>query len=140
MAKRKKKLFGRKKRIALDLNSRVRKRTKDFAKTLRKHPTRGEVALWRELRGAKVGGVWFKRQFIVRGWIVDFYAPKPRLVVEVDGTSHWTKAGRAKDAFRDQTMQDLGLTIVRVTNDEVLTTPKKAVARILRQLNRLRDV
>lgn len=120
----------------LDLNSRVKKRIMDFAKKLRKHPTRGEVALWKELKGAKVGGVWFKRQFVIRGWIADFYAPKPRLVVEVDGPSHWTKAGRARDAFRDKTMQDLGLTIVRVTNDEVLYNPLVAVARVLTALER----
>lgn len=114
----------------LDLNSRVKKRTKDFAKKLRKHPTRGEAALWRELRGAKIGGVWFKRQYVIRGWIADFYAPKPRLVVEVDGPSHWTKAGRERDAFRDRTMQDLGLTIVRVTNEEVLETMPLALVRI----------
>lgn len=109
----------------------------DFAKKLRKHPTRGEAALWRELKGAKVGGVWFKRQYVIRGWIADFYAPKPRLVVEVDGPSHWTKAGKERDAFRDKTMQDLGLRIVRVTNEWVLNEPQKAVEKILTALEEM---
>lgn len=118
----------------LDLNSRSRKRTFKFAQQLRKHPTRAEAALWEHLRGAKVGGVWFKRQVVIRGWIADFYAPKLRLVVEVDGTSHFTKAGRKKDAFRDKTMQELGLTVVRVTNHEVLTQPQKSLTRIIESI------
>jgi very-short-patch-repair endonuclease len=58
-----------------------------FAREMRKKPTRSESLLWAQLRGRKLGAR-FRRQAVLGRFIVDFYAPCHRLVVEVDGGVH----------------------------------------------------
>jgi very-short-patch-repair endonuclease len=69
----------------------------------------------------------FHRQVVILGWITDFYCPKYRLVVEVDGSTH----NKEKDAKRDRAMLDHGIDTVRVTNDEVLYDIKSVQKKIL---------
>ena len=69
-----------------------------IATQLRHAPTFGEAALWEELKSAKLG-VTFRRQVPLRGFILDFYASKAKLIVEVDGGYHGERV--AQDAARD---------------------------------------
>lgn len=88
-----------------------------YARRLRRDATGPERRLWTRLR-ARALGVSFRRQSPVGPYVVDFFAPAARLVVEVDGRSH---AGRASaDAARQTVLEALGLRVVRVTNDDVL--------------------
>ncbi len=78
-----------------------------YAGRMRHAPTRSEAALWAVLSGRRVGGVQFRRQYVIGGrWIADFAAPAARLVVEVDGSAH---RGRERhDARRDRALGLLG--------------------------------
>lgn len=60
----------------------------------------------------------FRRQSPVGPYVVDFFAPSARLVVEVDGRSH--DGREAADAARQTVLESLGLRVIRVTNDDVL--------------------
>ena len=86
---------------------------------LRRNQTKAEAVLWSELRGGALG-VRFRRQFGVDGYIVDFYCPRARLVIEVDGETHSTPKELAYDAERQSCITSLGLRVLRFTNQEVL--------------------
>ncbi len=75
----------------------VRRRTVVAAREFRKAPTHAEAVLWRELRGKQLG-VRFRRQQPIGPFVVDFFSPAHRLIVEVDGPVH--DAQRAADAER----------------------------------------
>ena len=75
--------------------------------------------LWYHLRGKRIGGVRFYRQRPIGAYIVDFYAPAPKLVVEVDGGQHYKEAGCARDAVRDMVLEARGLKVLRFSNLEV---------------------
>src|SRR5437762_1541741 len=79
------------------LRNKVQPRIKTYAKRLRKNQTLQERILWDYLRSRRLGGLRFRRQCIVRGYIVDFYCPSKRLAVEVDGLGH----DKNKDDLRD---------------------------------------
>lgn len=96
-----------------------------FARKMRKNPTPSERLLWSKLKKRQIG-FRFKRQQFVLGWIVDFYCPKRRLVVEIDGPSH----DRVKDARRDAIMTNHGFRVIRFTNDEVKTKIAHVVGRL----------
>jgi len=70
-----------------------------FARSMRRKPTRSEALLWAQLRGNKLG-VHFRRQHPLWPYVVDFFAPTVKLVVEVDGSAHDSFDAQAHDAHR----------------------------------------
>ena len=60
------------------------------------------------------------RQRPIDQYIVDFYCAHLKLVIEIDGDSHFTEAGKANDAQRSQVLEGYGLRVVRFTNTQVL--------------------
>ncbi|MGH2414375.1 MAG: endonuclease domain-containing protein [Microcystaceae cyanobacterium] len=87
------------------------------AKEMRKNPTPAERKLWEFLRAFPLK-MW--RQKPIEHFIVDFYCPKLKLVIEVDGDSHFTPDSMAYDAARTNVLEGYGLRVIRFTNDEVL--------------------
>lgn len=102
---------------------------------MRSNPTPAEAQLWQRLRCRRTLGLKFTRQALACGYIVDFYCPQLKLVVEVDGSFH---SGReAYDRERDQRLTKAGLRVVRVTNEDVLNHRAQAmVARAAQELQR----
>ena len=62
----------------------------------------------------------FWRQKPINNFIVDFYFPKLKLVIEVDGDSHFTDSGLVYDEERTRVLEGYGLRVIRFTNDEVV--------------------
>lgn len=86
------------------------------ARALRASPTPAEHLLWQHLAGSRLG-VAFQRQLVIGRHIVDFTAPKPRLVVELDGGYH---VGRErKDTRRDAELQRLGWRTTHFRNNGI---------------------
>jgi very-short-patch-repair endonuclease len=88
------------------------------AKELRKNMTAAEKKLWYlYLRQFK-----FKvlRQRPIDHFIVDFYCPSLKLVIEIDGDSHFTDEGQAYDQERTAKLEGYGLSVIRFTNQQVL--------------------
>ena len=93
------------------------KRNIPLAKTLRKDATPQEKHLWYDfLSGYPVR---FQRQKAIDHFIADFYCHQARLIVEIDGSGHYTPEGERQDAFRTEVLEDYGLTVIRFTNRQV---------------------
>ena len=99
-----------------------------LARSFRRGSTVAEAALWKVLRSRRLGGLKFRRQHAVDGFIVDFYCAERRLIVEVDGSVHDRQ--RAADEERRAILDASGYRVVRLTNDIVLNTPAAALAAI----------
>ena len=85
-----------------------------FAKSLRKHATPQENHLWYDfLRSHRPR---FQRQKAIDGYIADFYCQEARLVIELDGSQHFTPEGMTYDEARTRVLNAYGLTVLRFTN------------------------
>jgi very-short-patch-repair endonuclease len=86
---------------------------KQTARTLRQNMTDSELKLWSRLRGKQILGVQFYRQKPLGDYIVDFYAPKAKLVIEIDGSQHLQPENVEKDILRDAFLNRLGIKVLR---------------------------
>ena len=99
------------------------KSLKHRARQLRKDMTDSELLLWSRLRGKQILGVQFYRQKLIGNYIVDFFAPKTKLAVEVDGSQHGEEDHSKKDTYRDAYLATLGIRVLRFNSREVLKNP-----------------
>ena len=91
---------------------------KTASRSLRRDLTGAERKLWFELlRGLPHK---FTRQKPLGDYIADFYCSRSRLVIEIDGDSHFTAAGECYDVSRSAALASLGLRVIRFTNLEVM--------------------
>ena len=90
------------------------------ARNLRKVMTNAEGKLWSHLRRKSLG-VKFRRQVPFGPYILDFFSFEEKLVIEVDGSQHYTIAGLARDKKRDRYLLEKGLTVLRFTDGEIFT-------------------
>jgi|WetSurMetagenome_2_1015567.scaffolds.fasta_scaffold814433_2 very-short-patch-repair endonuclease len=105
------------------------KNLKEPSKKLRSQPTEAERHLWKRIKGKHLGLI-FHRQKPIGGYIVDFYCPEARLVIEVDGGYHLGSETKSYDKVKDETLCNLGLKVERFTNEEVLNRTDDVVERI----------
>ncbi len=78
-----------------------------------------EVILWSHLKSKALGGYKFRRQYGIDRYVVDFYSPKVKLVIEIDGDYHFTDEAEEYDRQREAFIQSLGISIIRFTNLDV---------------------
>ncbi len=91
------------------------------ARTLRTNMTDAEQKLWHRIRRKQIQGLQFYRQKPLLTFIVDFYCPEAKLVIELDGDQHFEAAHQVKDQERDAAFAGLGLLVLRFDNRQVLT-------------------
>ena len=91
--------------------------TRQRAKTLRKNLTPAERRLWAHLRAHRFFGVHFRAQHPIGGFIVDFCAPRRRLVIEVDGGQHLEQ--ESEDGRRTRALQAQGYRVLRFWNHQI---------------------
>ena len=96
------------------------RKLKERARQLRRQMTDSERALWKRLRRKQVQAVQFYRQKLIGNYIVDFYAPKAKIVVEVDGSQHMESEEAARDLQRDAFLSSQGLRVLRFDDLQVL--------------------
>ena len=96
--------------------------------------TEAEKALWSKVRGKQERGAPFYRQKPIGNFIVDFYCPSGRLVVEIDGGQHYQPKGAARDAVRDASLNSLGLAVLRFSNLDVLNNIDGVLDTIVQHL------
>ena len=99
---------------------------------MRKNMTDSERTLWSRLRGKQVFGVQVYRQKPLGEYIVDFFIPKAKLVIEVDGSQHSASENAEKDRKRDAYMKGVGLQILRFKSNAVLKETNAVVNVIAR--------
>ncbi len=95
------------------------KNLKPFSQKLRREATETEQILWAHLRKEQVLGVRFYRQKPIGNYIVDFYCPKAKLVIEIDGSQHFEEECEKHDKKRDEYLKLKNLTVLRLTNLDI---------------------
>ena len=93
---------------------------KHNARKLRAAMTDAEQLLWFRLRRKQLRGIQFYRQKPIGPYIVDFYAARGKLVIELDGSQHHTPEGIAADIKRDAFLANQGIFVLRFNNLQVL--------------------
>lgn len=101
----------------------------ESAKQLRKDATAAETVLWELLRNRRMLGLKFRRQEPLYGYIADFYCHKLQLIIEVDGGYHNSLEQQTADEERSQYLNNKGLTVFRLTNNEACN-PQLAIETI----------
>ena len=106
------------------------------ARALRRNATPAETLLWRAMRARSLDGIRVKRQVPFGPYILDFAIPALSVAIEVDGETHATGDGPARDARRDEWMRVQGWRVLRFTNPEVLGNLEGVLLTILSALHR----
>ena len=88
-----------------------------LAKKLRQNATPEENHLWYDFLSKYP--VRFQRQKAIDNFIADFYCYKAKLVIEIDGSQHYTKEGREYDEFRTEILEGYDLKVIRFTNRQI---------------------
>lgn len=102
-------------------NARVRTQDlRDRAREMRSNPTDAERRLWAMLRDRRMPAAKIRRQHVIEPFIVDFVCVERGLIIEADGSQH---AESERDGRRDSYLQQLGFTILRFWNNDVLENP-----------------
>src|SRR3989338_2821451 len=102
-------------------------------KKLRSEMTEPEWRLWYQIRNSLLG-YKFRRQHSIGPYIVDFYCPKQRLIIELDGAPHRELEARDYDQTRNKYLRDLEYTVLRFWNSEVTSNLPKVLAKIKNHL------
>ena len=106
-----------------------------LARKLRRDMTDAEKKLWSEIRRKQIG-VKFRRQAAFGPYILDFLSIEAKLVIELDGSQHYTEEGRQKDYVRDEYLKQQGLTVLRFSDYEALTNTDGILHTIFLYVNK----
>lgn len=96
-----------------------RKHLESRRKDLRKNGTPAESFLWKYLSKSQLSGRKFRRQHSISHYIVDFYCPKEKLIIELDGEYHNHPNSQEYDEKRTKYLNDLGFKVIRFENKMV---------------------
>ena len=111
-----------------------KKELKEKARQLRKNMTEAERYLWSKIRRKQLKGYQFYRQKNIGSYIVDFYSPGAKLIIEIDGSQHYSKGGIQKDELRDRYLNHLGFRVLRFSDREVFKDINGVLERIYERL------
>jgi very-short-patch-repair endonuclease len=100
------------------------------ARSLRQTQTRAEEVLWEALRDRQLRGIKVRRQYAVERFILDFYCPAARLVIELDGSVHDEQMQQERDLARTTALKARNYRVIRFRNEEVLAGLPSVLRRI----------
>ena len=104
---------------------------KAYRRQLRNNMTPAEVALWSMINKKQLNGERFLRQYSIGSYIVDFYCPKHKLAIELDGQVHYdSEEAIERDARRTKFIESFGVKILRFENFEVFDYPQRTLDEI----------
>lgn len=92
---------------------------KSNAKSNRDNPTEAEAAFWQMVQGNALGETC-RRQYVLGGYIVDFFFRKSRLIVEIDGDYHLDPKQQQEDAIRQSWLEHQNYRVIRFSNEQIL--------------------
>ena len=95
--------------------------------------TECEIILWSHIRNNLLG-VRFRRQYGIGSYIADFYCPSLKLVIELDGSQHFTEEGLEYDKIREDFMKSLGIKTLRFNNNDVWNNIERILEEIMNNL------
>jgi very-short-patch-repair endonuclease len=104
------------------------------AQKLRKNPTPAEVRFWRVIEPLRLGGYHFRKQAPLGPYVADFACHHAKIVIEIDGDSHFAGNGPQRDAVRTKFLEGEGYRVLRFTNIDVMTNPDGVYDAVLAAL------
>ena len=104
--------------------------TQEYARELRHRTTEAEQKLWSLLRNRQLKGKKFRRQHAIANYVADFYCNESKLVIELDGNFHTEAETKEYDKSRTNLLNELGITVLRFWNEEVIKDPGKVLEKI----------
>ena len=107
----------------------------ELAKHMRKNHTEAEDLIWQQLRNNNLG-VKFRRQHPIDAYITDFIALQENLIVEVDGGYHENDEQKLYDENRTKVLKEIGFSIIRFTNEEVINNINEVLKNIRQELQK----
>jgi very-short-patch-repair endonuclease len=107
-----------------------RKSTLSYRRELRTNLTRAEKILWFSLKDSQLDGRKFRRQHGIGPYIVDFYCPECRAIVELDGAVHQGLLASERDDDRTRYLESLGMRVIRFENCEILENLERVMEAI----------
>lgn len=117
---------------------RTNPKTMRRAAELRRNQTPAEAKLWSRLRAHQLAGAGFRRQHAIGPFIVDFCAPREKLIIEVDGSQHLEQ--QAYDAERTAYLESLGYQVMRFFNNQVENDIEAVLLAIFNAVSKRNDV
>ena len=108
------------------------------ARYLRKRGTESEKILWEELRNNNIA-IKFRRQHPIGNFVVDFYAPKYKLAIELDGSVHESSDAKEYDEMRTKVLIDMGIILMRFWNSEIESNLFDVLTKIKEKIISLDD-
>jgi very-short-patch-repair endonuclease len=105
-----------------------------FSRDLRKNMTDAEKMVWSRIRRRQLKGFQVYRQRIIGNYIVDFYCPESKLVIEIDGGQHFTDKGIKNDRIRDEYLDKEGFRVLRFSDREIFENLGGVIERIYENL------
>jgi len=95
----------------------TKKELQQYARYLRQHMTLSEVLLWKQLNKNQFNNLNFNRQQVIEPFIVDFYCPQVKLIIEIDGSTHLFSG--EYDINRDNYLSDKGFYIIHFQDIDI---------------------
>ena len=113
----------------MNLNHHYNKNLKEFARELRTNTqSKAEKYIWKAILSRKQSGYKFLRQRPIDNFIVDFFSPSLKLIIEIDGNSHLNKG--SYDSYRENKLERFGYKLVRFKEGEVLNNISDVIDQI----------
>ena len=109
------------------------KELKETRKALRSNGTPAEAVMWTQIRGRKINGRKWRRQFSVGPFIIDFYCPELKLGIELDGAPHYAPGGYEADELRTGYLREHGIRIIRFENKEIWASLESVIETLYRE-------
>jgi very-short-patch-repair endonuclease len=107
---------------------------KEYSQELRKNMTDAERLLWSKLRKKQLRGFQIYRQRIIGNYIVDFYCPRAKQIIEIDGGQHYMDSGAKEDRIRDDYMREHGFKVLRFSDQEIFENLNGVIEKIYENL------
>jgi len=110
------------------------KQLEPYSREQRKNMTDAEKLLWSKIRMKQLNKCQFYRQRIVSDYVVDFFSPSAKLVIEVNGSQPYSDKMAKADRIKDRYMENCGFTVLRFNDNEVLTNTAGVTEKILEKM------
>ena len=115
------------------MNEKANKHLTDISKSLRKNMTPEEKHIWYDF--LKNLPITVNRQKVIGKYVVDFYCASAKIVIELDGSQHYTESAIAEDEERDRYLNSFGIKVLRYSNYEFNKNFKGVCEDILKHID-----
>jgi very-short-patch-repair endonuclease len=115
------------------MHKRMTAKVFDHASQLRRNLTPAETKLWARLRAQRLNGVHFRNQHAIGNYVVDFCAPRKKLIIELDGSQHLEQ--KSYDAERTSYLESKGILVIRFWNNEIMDDIESVLLRIFQVMD-----